>query len=520
MCKIKEHSASTRLKVKISSASKYLAYNIHKLFLSDKKFFFLSHLLYTLQEQLKFRRTQKQVSPNKPIADLHNHLTLFYELKDSYNDTYKTPVENRLSQENLTDLLKSKTRLIINSIYVLEKDWYLGAKRKRPHGYKRILQRVFIKSPLLLHKALRILLGMKVQRFDFLVNNSIYFDEYQDQYKHLVELVRKNEGSLYLLKPGDKIRDINKIVIVNSIEGAHILSLNEHNRLSPKNQIQARIKILKNQKYRPLYITLAHLFNNRIVGHSRSIQGRLSSLIPQETGLNEGLTSLGKTIIEELLCMKSTCKSKRILIDCKHMSILARTQYYQIITKYNNTHRKKIPILFSHTAFSGYDTIQELQEASTYEKRSKIDYGNYNGFDGRSINLCGEEVQLIYQSKGLIGIILERKALSGKENRENHKQTDYAQEIWRNIRSMASYLTEQEDDSIWDIFCIGSDFNGLISTPIKYSSLTKLQKLEIDLIDIVKNDPELKTISFGKHPEEIVRKFMYKNLEDFISQHY
>lgn len=461
---------------------------------------------------------------NSPIADFHNHLFLPNEISQL---SLGKPTEDRFGlfqQADVPSLLNSSLKILTNTIYIPEKDWYLGIKHKRPRSIQRYLHHYLIHSPLLIKNILYFLIKLTDVHFDDMFGSADYFDQYIDQYNHLISL-EKSHKDLILIGTGKQLQEISNNsnqpkILINSIEGAHIISQDHRNHLNPNKEILRRLNIIKEQEYKPLYISLAHMFDNKIVGHARSIQQPLNRIFYQEKALNKGINKVGLNIIRELLNIKKPSKKNRINIDCKHLSIQARLEYYKIVKKHNQSHPKiKIPIIFSHTSYSGIETINELVQISKAEKYKQLNYGDHEGFDARSLNICLEEVDLIYKSGGLIGLILERRALGSFESLESNKKNQ-AFAIWHNLKSMVRGLIKYKDPDIWNIFCIGSDFNGLISTPDKYSSISQLNKLIQDLQILAEMDEEFSELSFGLSPETIIKKYAYENLYNFILKNY
>ena len=89
-----------------------------------------------------------------------------------------------------------------------------------------------------------------------------------------------------------------------------------------------------------------------MAGHARSLSGIVSRAIDQTHGMDTGITSLGKKVINSLL---STHNGKRIYIDIKHMSRKTRIEYYKLLdTRYAG---EDIPVYVSHGAVNGYSSI-------------------------------------------------------------------------------------------------------------------------------------------------------------------
>ncbi len=317
----------------------------------------------------------------------------------------------------------------------------------------------------------------------------------------------------------------------------------------------------------------------------------------QDPMRNEGY---GKEIYRKLL-VKDHGASKRILIDVKHMDIQARFEYYKLLaTEYPNDN---IPIIASHCGVSGenrmiamatglnplFDTYRELYDPATYYKKqfqkdtwwkcftSQLDAqdrekffdspGNvtssFNPFENIntntagwfypwSINLCDEEIALIYQSRGIIGINFDKRILGGYMNnyqkRGYYKHSKKLYQIFINsfvpschysfdqywncepmLRNIFYIVSKSgcNDRSAWDRIAFGSDFDGLIE-PIKEcitaADIPKFQKEMKAFIPIFwelnKSEAifEGKDLMFGNNitTDEIVSKLFFENGRHFI----
>ena len=139
----------------------------------------------------------------------------------------------------------------------------------------------------------------------------------------------------------------------------------------------------------------------------------------------------------------------------------------------NHRSLKHLPTVCSHTGICVYyDKLKDWNK--------DIDFSGDTNEKGKcylheeAINLCREDLVEIYNSKGLIGIQLDekrimgtlaQKEIKGAKSKAKRKEA-YAKTVWANI-----FAALQELDSAgltdlkraWDLFCIGSDYDGLIN---------------------------------------------------------
>lgn len=261
----------------------------------------------------------------------------------------------------------------------------------------------------------------------------------------------------------------------------------------------------------------------------------------------------GEKILTALLAPDSN-GSKRILIDVKHFDIQARLEYYALAKKLAKQYHldKPIPIIAGHVAMSGesqpvavatglnpmfdmYDEIDNPLQFYKYQQDSAggnwnwlcrtrymykhhkaelnlffpngptaadstfnpfsiqpLDSANIGWFYPWSINLSNEEIKIIYESKGIIGLNLDQRILGGYML--NYKSNGYWESIQKSInalnerglryqdkkahiidfqkyKSSEPFLrnilhvvlhTGRTDRTAWDCIAIGSDFDGLI----------------------------------------------------------
>lgn len=289
--------------------------------------------------------------------------------------------------------------------------------------------------------------------------------------------------------------------------------------------------------YKIFSMNLAHLSWLRLVGHAKSLdkrnKRRLLYTFSRLKGFRSTLfnkhaegfldtqvtnnfpcscvnnnhsysTNVTATILDAML--NNTNGSRRILPDIKHMDILARSEYYHYLaTRKANGDTKPLPIICSHAAVSGenrqwalftgqcpnYDRFGEiLKTRKTYLRLQKkfncsaptILPENTGWFYPWSINLYDEEIKTICQSGGIIGVILEQRALGYEMKmfnshkhfkdikrfltKNNYIRNGYSVEGYKSVEPLLRnmlYMIDKADTSLevaWKLICLGSDFDG------------------------------------------------------------
>ena len=426
----------------------------------------------------------------------------------------------KYSQSNLYKVSKGNVRVLFDNLYPVEKGWLNYRKLANVFFGKKGGPEVFMTVT-----------GVKLEEYRRLQKSKDYFYELQEQYdfldsnqgyspnkKESYKLVSKYKELKTLLEGDEKT-----IAIIPCIEGAHSfgvgnpnakkLSLEDHKKLLTKN-----ITKTKAWKYPPFYITLAHHFWNQLCGHAKSLKPPTNLAFNQEVGLNTGITQLGWHVIKELLTNKN---GRRILIDTKHMSVKARIEYYEFISTYNEINPyEKIPVICSHAAVNTHSGfVQSVKEKDTIKKMGA---GYHNKW---SINMCNEEIRVIYQSDGLIGFILDKTVTGGTNTIEKiqelksdeDKKDAYLKLIWNNIFHIVKVVGES---SAWDIISLGSDFDGLINAFEFYPDATYLPDLQEDMTYFLNKYEYKKELWFDYNPSAIVYKIFTKNALNFLEKNF
>jgi microsomal dipeptidase-like Zn-dependent dipeptidase len=169
-----------------------------------------------------------------------------------------------------------------------------------------------------------------------------------------------------------------------------------------------------------LYLTLVHMTQYPLTNHCYGMKLIKGNDEFKPSGF--GLRTLGKQIID--LAYRNRSGEHQIYIDIKHMSLVARRQFY--------AYRKekgydKIPILATHMGLTGISwsnmAIAKLFNQRVIRKDGFIEVsydrppGIGSGRKGKthfnpwSINLYDEEIIEIIESDGLIGISMDQRIL-------------------------------------------------------------------------------------------------------------
>lgn len=291
----------------------------------------------------------------------------------------------------------------------------------------------------------------------------------------------------------------------------------------------------------PVWVTMAHAFNNSICGHSQPLAGGFrkhldyaepfsSHKVPPkyQSCINTGLTPMGKKVIERLLGIDEVSLSrpdpgKRVHVDIKHMSTRSRKEYYDILDAHEAAHPGDvIPVIMSHAAVNGKPS---LDDSGFNPSDTDADYDNSTDLNPWSINLYDDEIVRIHKSKGLIGLIFYQPILSGKKKKKGSLfwgQKDWAElfacQIEHILRTV--YNTGAADKKeIWNRICIGSDFDGQINPTDKFATSDQFPAFKKFLTRFL-NEDRFNPYRDRSEVHELADKICFRNVANFLKNHY
>lgn len=463
-------------------------------------------------------------------------------------------------------------RLMVVTLSPPEKGFFAGV----PHG--KLDRTQILELSRVLHQAgteaaldwVEKFFGQRVQRDDSLLrplrtalpriqhfqsNRYDYFEELLNEYRFYLHQSRAVAPPFRLLKeklPGD---DSKTPVVILAIGGIHALGVgnpeDEHARPGEPRldvrmgTLKQRIRQLKGEEplddgtwwaHRPLYITLSQHFSNTLFGHAPTFRQPAHLLYHQARQLGHGIQRPhGLEVIKELLGLSvelHATQSKRILIDISHMSAASRLDFYKhIIRPFNQRHQHrhmKIPVVASRVAYSGLDRLDELAVRERQEAPGQVP--RENGFVATSLNLTDEDVIEIFNSRGLLGLTLDKHQLGAEEPMRWWKLTlksetrvsDHA--LKRNLRQLVAIPFAYGLESplqIWDRLCIGTGFEQFTVPLDRYPGVNQLATLEEDLVKILTALYHEEPLWLGSYrPERLARKLCYENVMEFVKRNY
>ncbi len=432
-----------------------------------------------------------------------------------------------------------------------------------------------------------------------------YFADLIGEYEYLKEQIKKQcNGKNFKIAVDydDFARNLqsgNTVSIILSIEGASSLGSNIPEKFLEKRPSKVMVsdynKFYRDNVFKmkswgpnndsthsPFIIGLSHHFWNMLCGHCES----LPFFFNQRVGKESGITPAGWKMIEDLLSTNDKNgvpnKTRRILIDVKHMSPKARKSYYEYLENKN----LKVPIIFSHAAVGDAPSLDSFIRKTEDHKRFK---NPKNYFNTSTLSLNDEDIKQVIKTDGIIGIVLHEgriasnKAMKGKAYgvKNNKKLIDNLEQeikdletrkrrtgnvtkknrLMRKINNrlikigkakeqikhayvcmiMANIFrvvetTYKMDNNYqgkgWDHVCIGSDYDGMINKLDYLGTANEFPELRERFLKFLKQ-PEpllgfdeswttkkLKDLQFGISPDKLIEMFFSENVKSFFKKFY
>jgi microsomal dipeptidase-like Zn-dependent dipeptidase len=326
------------------------------------------------------------------------------------------------------------------------------------------------------------------------------------------------------------------IMMPLTIEGGHVFGAME---LDEKTVLD-RIDYIKKEWQHPLFfLTFSHHFNNGLCGHAHSLPEAAAFVLNQDDAMNAGFTPLGMKVLRKLLAINENndrvdSEGYRVLIDLKHMSAAGRKEYYEQVVNPCFEKGDVIPVIGSHCAYAARKTLDELIEKQANEDDTFRLTTEDGSFYAWNINLCDEDIEMIYKTGGLFGLSFDKRMLgvSPKKREEKSEKLNNINALWNNLRIVLNIIyrnpkySASEKRKAWDMLAIGTDNDGYIDPISDYKTANELQQFKTDLLTVIqkeaatKSSPCVSDFDTDFTPELVVDKICYNNALDFVMKHY
>jgi hypothetical protein len=421
-------------------------------------------------------------------------------------------------QSDMETLIQGDNRVIVASLYPLEKGMVVHHDAEDIKFAGRLLRNLATGIGM---RRIRHLQEMK----DYFTDLVAEYDFYKQLHGKTVTLNGKQKTYKMIGKSADlELEDENCVNVIMSIEGAHVFNCGLEKRegiKTDREEVLQNLQKVKNWEFRPLFIGIAHHFDNGLCGFAESFSGIVAKQMKQADDPEQGFSELGIQVVMDLL---DNSDGKRILPDIKHMNPKSRYEYYDLLKK--RFPEENIPIVVSHGALNG-------------KLRYKThDYVSKKGFNAKDINFFFDELILIEKSKGIFGIQLDERRIfdvkmkrdilkEAKKNMNNYGKRHLRHNsyfIWRQIETIGVYL-DNLGHNAWSIQALGTDYDGIINPLNGWWTSKELKDLDQYLmhhaLDFLSSDQAKSLKEFNKlSAEEIVEKVMSTNALDFIKRNF
>lgn len=483
------------------------------------------------------------------------------------------------AQADVPKLLESNTRLVFMSVCPIEKGFFWGQMTDSGEKHPFMLEAMRMASGLTflegglnllrgdgkaaLTSATRILanrgplrmffqkifLRYGLKRITFLASDAYdYWAEFLLEYEYFrghsgrtesgtvrwqedgKEMAKDVKGRYHFVRNrahlSSLIEDTDDLAMILTIEGAYVFSIAPNGRPVHEDVMFERIRTLKQLEFPLFFLTLAHHFDNGICGHAHSVPDAARLVMDQSTRLNAGFerkNDLGMRVVRALLELDANLNDlggRRIYIDCKHMSAQARKEYYdEVVRPYNaQNDDSKIPVFFSHAAYSGIASIDQLIRDADLEN----DNFHSPPFYAWNINVSDDDVRMVWESHGLIGLVFDQR-VCGVPPRQKVPNEKWGDVVLRHIFAMVDAVmaddrhTKKDRKRVWDCICIGSDFDGMIDPLSRYATVLDFDTFAEDLranLNLYKHTRMIEEIGV----DELVEKICWKNAYVFAQR--
>ncbi|MEI2748216.1 MAG: membrane dipeptidase [Ferruginibacter sp.] len=422
---------------------------------------------------------------------------------------------NKFTQADCTTLAYGNVRVVCASLYPIEKGFF---NNELGDGMLSDLAGAFVT-------------GVGQERVDYIQEIKDYFEDLVGEYDFYLQLngvpVKTDGGTFhYLLVSGFEDieaytqanpNDNNVIFIILTIEGLHTL-LNNFGGKPSEQAILSNLRQIKKWEHPPFFVTFAHHFYNHLCGHAKSLTGLVGNTTDQSLGLGDPFTPLGKKVLKELL---SNNNGKRILVDIKHMSAVARKEYMAILN--DEYAQENIPIIVSHGAANG---LRSMDEPVTDIKETA------HKLLAEDINFYDNEIVAIARSQGIFALQLDERRIASNATLKHIRHSVFMNKIrhyrselmWNQIQHIVELLNSH-DLFAWDCIAIGSDFDGVINPLngfLTQETIPSLQEyVERHAYNYMQGRGKQVLKSFNQiDADEIVSRVFRMNGWEFIRKHF
>ena len=413
-------------------------------------------------------------------------------------------------QSTLQNLTRGKYSLALSALYPLEKVL----------GDSKLSRTVAALTTGLSPKHLR----------NIMSHFNCYFDLTTHEYTLKKNLPKKKNKLEFILVQNKADLSSGKTKILLTIEGGHSLQgKNCPSTPQGKKQLLKNLTTIKDWEHPVFFLTLAHFQYNHLCGQSWAVpipgiaRGLTTFDRLEVNDKTKSIQNLGKEVIKQCL-VPSGKYNRKILIDVKHMHIVSRYEYYKLLEQPDGSY--KSPIIASHIAPSG---LTNKDSAEKVNPKNNI-HRKYDRFNPWPINLCDEELKIIANSNGIVGLSLDQRILGAGnksfskalKKQAKEKSTRSKQRLFYNLLFLENLFHLAKTMGSWNHICIGTDFDGMID-PIDTCPTAEHMHSFTDMLlkHIESNPADHNQFLFGEpNFTAILTKVFETNLNNFVQRNF
>jgi microsomal dipeptidase-like Zn-dependent dipeptidase len=501
----------------------------------------------------------------------------------------RTPLTAKFSQIDFCSACKGSVRLIFLSLYPIEQGFLtnilttdiIDRNRGKLARFLNLPLRHLLKNVLSMvtlgeyeRLTAKAVLNMKGARyFEMSDAGHEYMNDLRGEYQYFMDAPKSKVidgieykiivfGSFTEMKSRLQLDDNfvpqtteNIIGVLFSVEGAHAFGSGQLNTIPEDHEEELaqldnvddgpakhlldnmlanirEVKGLGHGQHCPFFVTFSHHFWNQLCGHAMSLAGIMHIAFNQERGLGIGMTGLGKKVMDALLSKEN---GRRILIDVKHMSLEGRLWYYNYLEENFWSKGDAVPVIASHMGVTG---LPNTENASVRHFDMDNVYDKSGWFNTWDVNLSNDEILVIHKSRGLIGLNMDQRILSGAKLVDSmtkiSKNIDdigvsllyksiWAEPILANILQIVRVVYQSgvaDPGYAWQMIAMGSDMDGMINALDAYCHAGDYKVMKDILEQKMILRRQVEPLLQGVDLKEILDGIFYKNALRFLSKNF
>lgn len=263
-------------------------------------------------------------------------------------------------------------------------------------------------------------------------------------------------------------------------------------------------------------------FQNGLGGQALGLSKTQQDVFTRPNGIDDKPTAMGREVVNLMLASSG----RRVLVDIANMGRAFRAHCYNTIERAGIL-GEEIPLIASHCGISG----KSSEKDALYKKKDDDSKNNNSYLNHWHRNLSKEDILNIYDSKGVIGISLDKTVLAGQlalteiENAlpgTSQKRRACLKILMANILTVVQCINTAD---AWNCITIGSNYDNMVEPLDAYPSAAHFSRLANDIQLFLENpEPiadlfdiaEIQRLTFGIKPIELTQRIVSTNALNFL----